>query len=111
MSRKTNVSAASAETLNVRPAVVRAGLVLAILTAMTAFAVRAVTPRRKVQSTSPSSRRQKMAASVLQPPTIPAAPNSNACAFSRPRFAFPRKRPAVALELSAVYVGTWLVFV
>jgi len=41
MSRNRNVTAASAETLNFRPALVRARIVLAILTAMTAFAVRA----------------------------------------------------------------------
>jgi hypothetical protein len=41
MSRNSRVKVASAETLNVRPAIVRSGLVLAILTALTAFAVRA----------------------------------------------------------------------
>lgn len=41
MSRNSKVKVASAETLNLRPAIVRMGLVLAILTALTAFAVRA----------------------------------------------------------------------
>ncbi|MEO5814969.1 MAG: DUF3108 domain-containing protein [Gemmatimonadaceae bacterium] len=41
MPRRSKVAAASTETLNLRPVIVRAGLVLAILTALTAFAVRA----------------------------------------------------------------------
>jgi len=41
MSRNSKVKVASAETLNLRPAIVRMGFVLAILTALTAFAVRA----------------------------------------------------------------------
>jgi hypothetical protein len=41
MSRNSKVKVASAETLNIRPAILRTGLVLAILTALTAFAVRA----------------------------------------------------------------------
>jgi hypothetical protein len=41
MSRNSKVKVASAETLNLRPMITRTGLVLAILTALTAFAVRA----------------------------------------------------------------------
>jgi len=83
MSRKSKVTAASAETLNVRPALVRTGLVLAILTAMTAFAVRAgaqtITTNNGAVDLRPT-----VTAPTLLPQGLPRAPAALAATVAAP---------------------------
>jgi len=115
MSRKSKVTAASAETLNVRPALVRTGLVLAILTAMTAFAVRAgaqtITTNNGAVDLRPT-----VTAPTLLPQGLPRAPAALAATVAAPShggvvfapapfFAPQRPRPAFtgAASISAAH--------
>jgi Protein of unknown function (DUF3108) len=82
MSRTSNVTTASPETLNIHPSIIRVGLGLAVLTALTAFAVRA-----SAQTVTPSGAleiRPVIAAASLLPQGMTHAPSVIAAAVAMP---------------------------
>lgn len=76
MSRICNVKAqaASAETLNIRPALLRTGLVLAVLTALSAFAVRA--GAQSLATNSTVDIRPTVGIATVQAQGLPRAPSA-----------------------------------
>jgi hypothetical protein len=102
MSRKSHLTAASTETLNLRPAIIRAGLGLAVLTALTAFAVRAnaqsLSPRRSLEI------RPAVAAMTLLPQGVVRAPSAIAAAVASPA------RTSIVFASTPFAVGEELVY-
>jgi hypothetical protein len=106
MSRKPNVTTASLETQNLRPALIRAGLGLAVVAALTAFAVRA--NAQTVTPTGALEIRPAVAALTMMPQSIARTPSAiTAVAPSRARTAVTFAAAPFAVGEELVYKATF----